>query len=124
MKGKLLMSIVGTIGGVVTTMLGGWDMGLRVLVIMMIVDYVTGLIVAGIFQKSSKSESGGLESKAGWKGLCRKGMTLLIVLVAAQLDQVIGTNFVRDAVVIAYICNEMISIVENAGLIGVPIQES
>lgn len=77
--------------------------------------------MAGVFHNSGKSDSGALESRAGWKGLCRKGVTLLIVLVAAQLDRVIGTTFVRDAVIIAFIANETISIVENAGLMGVPI---
>ena len=58
---------------------------------------------------------------AGWKGLCRKGETLLIVLVACRLDAVMGSTFVRDAVVIGFICNETISIIENAGLMGLPI---
>ena len=55
------------------------------------------------------------------KGLCRKGVTLLVVLVACRLDLVMGSNFIRDAVVIAFIANETISIIENAGLMGVPI---
>ena len=62
-----------------------------------------------------------LESRAGWKGLCRKGVTLLVVLVACRLDLVMGSNFIRDAVVIAFIANETISIIENAGLMGIPI---
>lgn len=51
-----------------------------------------GLMVAGIFKKSKKTESGALESHAGWKGLCRKGVTLLIVLVACRLDMTIGLH--------------------------------
>lgn len=62
-----------------------------------------------------------MESRAGWKGLCRKGVTLLVVLVACRLDLLTGANFIRDAVVIAFIANEAISILENAGLMGVPI---
>jgi toxin secretion/phage lysis holin len=62
-----------------------------------------------------------LESKAGWKGLCRKGMTLLIILVAAQLDKVTGTEVIRNAVIIGYIANEALSIIENAGLMGLPV---
>ena len=85
------------------------------------VDYVTGLIVAGVFHNSEKTPTGSLESRAGWKGLCRKGVTLLIVLVACRLDLVMGSSFIRDAVVIAFIANETISIVENAGLMGIPI---
>lgn len=60
-------------------------------------------------------------NKAGWKGLCRKCMTLIFVLVAYRLDLVIGTNYIRDAVIIAFIANETISLVENAGLMGVPL---
>jgi toxin secretion/phage lysis holin len=91
------------------------------LVIFMAVDYLTGLVVAGVFQRSTKSDTGALQSKAGWKGLCKKGMTLLIVLIAARLDLVVGSDFIRDATVIAFITNETISIVENAGLMGLPI---
>ena len=119
MKANLL--IIGTVGGVVASMLGGWDSALATLIIFMAIDYITGLIVAGIFHASPKSETGALESKAGWKGLCRKGMTLLIVLIACRLDLVMQTSFVRDAVVIAYILNETISIIENAGLMGLPV---
>lgn len=89
--------------------------------IFMGIDYLTGLIVAGVFHKSEKTENGTLESRAGWKGLCRKGVTLLVVLVACRLDVVMGSNFIRDAVVIAFVANETISIIENAGLMGVPI---
>lgn len=117
----LFTTIIGVTGGFIASLFGGWDAALTTLVIFMAVDYITGLIVAGVFHKSSKTESGALESRAGWKGLCRKGMTLLIVLIASRLDMVIGTNFVRDAVVIGYIANETISIVENAGLMGLPI---
>lgn len=71
--------------------------------------------------KSQKSADGALESRAGWKGLCRKGTTLLVVLVACRLDLVTGSTFIRDAAIIAFIANETLSIIENAGLMGVPI---
>ncbi len=116
-----VLTMIGMIGGFVASMFGGWDAALTTLVIFMAIDYVTGLVVAGIFHKSQKTESGALESRAGWKGLLRKGTTLLVVLIACRLDLAIGTNFVRDAVVIGYIANEAISIVENAGLMGIPI---
>lgn len=112
---------LGVIGGAIAAAFGGWDGGMITLLIFMGVDYVSGLIVAGVFNKSGNSENGALESRAGWKGLCRKGMTLFMVLIAAQLDKVIGFDMIRDAVVIAYIANETISIIENAGLMGVPI---
>ena len=116
-----IVTVIGIIGSFIASMLGGWDSALITLLIFMGADYITGLIVAGIFKKSNKSDNGGLESKAGWKGLTRKGMTLLIVLVAARLDLLLDASYIRDAVCIAFIANETISIVENAGLMGVPI---
>lgn len=103
---------------------GGWSDALITLMIFMSVDYVTGLAVAGIFKKSKKSESGALESRAGFKGICRKGVALLIVLVATRLDVVMKTTYIKDAVIIAFIANESISIIENAGLMGVPIPDA
>ena len=108
-------------GGFIASLFGGWDAALVTLIIFMGVDYLTGLIVAGVFHNSEKTETGTLESRAGWKGLCRKGVSLLVVLVACRLDLVIGSNFIRDSVVIAFIANETLSIVENAGLMGIPI---
>ena len=114
----------GIVGSVIASAFGGWDAAMITLVSMMVIDYLTGVLVAGVFHNSPKTENGTLESKAGWKGLCRKGMTLLIVLVAARLDIILGTGFIRDAVIIGYIANETISIIENAGLMGVPIPEA
>lgn len=116
-----IFTVIGMIGSVIASLFGGWDAAIVTLMIFMGIDYLTGLIVAGVFHNSEKTEDGTLESRAGWKGLCRKGVTLLIVLVACRLDLVMGSEFIRDAVVIAFICNETLSIVENAGLMGVPI---
>ena len=112
---------IGAVGGAIAAALGGWDAALATLLIFMAVDYISGLIVAGVFHNSKKTESGTLESRAGWKGLCRKAVTLLFVLIAYRLDLVIGVNYIRDAVIIGFIANELISIVENAGLMGVPL---
>lgn len=118
-----ICTTAGAIGGVIASLFGGWDAGLATLVMFMAIDYVSGLVVAGVFHNSKKTTSGALESKAGWKGLCRKGMSLLFVLIAYRLDLAIGSNYIRDAVIIGFIVNETISIVENAGLMGVPLPE-
>lgn len=118
-----VMTGAGVIGGVIGQLFGGLDASLATLIAFMAIDYVTGLIVAGVFQASDKSETGALNSVACWQGLLKKGMTLVIVLVAARLDIVLGTAFVRDAVVVAYIVNETISIIENAGLMGLPVPD-
>jgi toxin secretion/phage lysis holin len=114
-------TMFGLIGSLIASLFGGWDTGLITLVIFMTADYFSGLVVAGVFHNSNKTDTGALESKAGWKGLCKKGMTLLFVLIAYRLDLVIGTSYIRDAVIIAFITNELISIVENAGLMGLPM---
>lgn len=112
---------VGVVGSFIAGLFGGWDGALITLLLFMAIDYVSGLVVAGVFKKSKKTETGTLQSLAGWKGLCRKCMTLLFVLIAYRLDLVIGTSYIRDAVIIGFIANELISIVENAGLMGVPL---
>lgn len=114
-------SVIGAVGGCIASFFGGWTAGMTTLMIFMAIDYISGLIVAGVFSNSQKSENGALESRAGWKGLCRKGMTLLIVLIAYRLDLLIGTNYIRDAVVIGFCVNELLSITENAGLMGLPL---
>lgn len=114
---------VGMVGSFVASLFGGFDAGLCTLLIFMAVDYISGLIVAGVFHASPKSNSGTLESKAGYKGLCRKSMALLFVLIAYRLDLALGVNYIRDAVIIGFMANELISIVENAGLMGVPLPE-
>lgn len=111
----------GAVGAFVSACFGGWDAAMTTLMIFMIVDYLTGMIVAGVFHRSEKTADGTLESRAGWKGLCRKGASLLVVLIACRLDLLIGTSFIKDTVVIGFIVNETLSIVENVGLMGVPI---
>lgn len=117
----IICTAAGLVGGAIATAFGGWSHSLTTLLVTMAADYITGLLVAGVFKKSPKTETGALESKAGWKGLIRKGVTLLVVLVACRLDIEHGTTYIRDAVIIAFIVNEGVSLLENAGLMGVPI---
>lgn len=114
-------TVIGVVGGLIAGLYGGWTSAMTTLIIFMGIDYLTGLIVAGIFKKSGKSENGALESRVGFKGLCRKGMILLILLVACRLDLILDTTYIKDAVCIGFITNETLSIIENAGLMGVPI---
>lgn len=122
MKTQYLISgIIGVLGSMITLLFGGWSAGLTTLIIFMVIDYISGIVVAGVFKNSPKSESGALQSRVGWKGLARKCMTLLFVLIAYRLDLLVGTNYIRDAVIIGFCANELLSIVENAGLMGVPL---
>lgn len=118
---NFIFSIYGAVGSGVAYAFGGWDASIITLLIFMGVDYLTGLIVAGVFHASKKTQTGALNSRVGWKGLAKKGVTLLFVVLAVRLDLLIGANYIRDAVCIAFILNELISIVENAGLMGIPI---
>ena len=120
---NMLCAVFGVIGASISKLFGGWDAALTTLIIFMAIDYASGIIVAGVFHKSSKSDTGGLNSHIGWQGICRKGITLAIVLIACRLDLLIGTSYIKDGVIIAFCANELISIVENAGLMGLPIPD-
>lgn len=117
----LITGLFGGIGGFIIQLLGGWTSDLNTLLILMGVDFITGLMIAAIWNKSGKSESGALNSISAWKGLCRKGASLLVVLVAHQLDITLGVEYIKTAVILAFIANEGISIVENLGIMGVPL---
>ena len=116
-----VITATGMVGSFIASMFGGWTAAMSTLLIFMVIDYVTGLTVAGVFKASTKTDSGALESRAGYKGLCRKCMILLFVLIGYRLDLALGVAYLKDAVCIAFIANELISIVENAGLMGLPI---
>ena len=118
---NIIFGALGAIGGAIAWLFGGWTMALTTLLIFMAIDYITGVIVAGVFHKSGKSKTGSLSSIAGIKGLAKKGMILLFVLIAYRLDLQIGTTYIKDAVCIAFMANELLSIVENAGLMGLPL---
>ena len=105
------------VGGWLGYFLGGCDGLLYALVVFVVVDYITGVMCA-INNKT-------LSSAVGFKGICRKVLIFLLVGIANVLDvQVIGTGSVlRTAVIFFYISNEGISLLENAGHIGIPIPE-
>lgn len=107
-------------GSFAANALGGWDAAMQVLVALMVADYVTGILVAAVWHKSAKSESGTLDSKAGFKGLLKKAMILLVVWLGVLLDGAMGTNYIRMMAVLFFVGNEGISLLENLGLMGVP----
>lgn len=124
MTKEYICTLIGAVGSAIASAFGGWDASFSTLLIFMAIDYMTGLLVAGVFHASPKSETGALESKAGFKGLVRKGLILVIILVACRLDLLLGVNYIRDAACIAFIINELISMIENFGLMGVPFPET
>lgn len=119
---EFVCTSAGVVGGAIAAAFGGWTHDLSWLVAFMVVDYLTGLMVA-FMGKSPKTEGGGLSSAVGWLGLVRKLVTLLLVLVAHGLDVMIGVEYIKTAAVIGFIVNEVLSILENAGMLGVPMPE-
>lgn len=115
---SLFCTIFGGISAAISYAFGGWDYALSTLMLCMAVDYITGMICAGVFHHSKKTESGGLNSSVGWQGLAKKGVTLLIVLVAYHLDLMLNVAYIRDTVIFAFVANELLSIIENYGLMG------
>ena len=121
---ETVCTILGVIGSSICWAFGGWDAAMAALVVCISVDYISGSIVALVFHKSSKTESGAYNSAYGLKGLFKKGLMLLFVLVAVQIDRLLCSDYVRDAVCIGFCTNEILSIVENFGLAGVPMPQA
>jgi toxin secretion/phage lysis holin len=117
-------TILGILGSAICWAFGGWDTAMMTLLVCISVDYISGSIVALVFHKSTKTESGAYNSAYGLKGLCKKCLMLLFVLVAVQVDRVLGADYVRDAVCIGFSVNEILSIIENLGLAGIPMPEA
>ena len=116
-----ILSGVACVGAALASLFGGWTGAMTTLVILMFIDYVTGIIVAGVFHNSPKCSGGALSSAVGFKGICRKFVILLIVVVACRVDLLMETNIIRDATCIGFCVNELVSITENAGLMGIPL---
>ena len=119
-----ICTALGFLGGLVSWAFGGWDAAMAALLVCIGVDYLSGSIVALVFHKSSKSETGSYNSIYGVKGLFKKGLMLMFVLVAVQIDKLLGTAYVRDAVCLGFCCNEILSITENLGLAGIPLPQA
>ena len=121
---QILCTAAGMLGAALTWAFGGWDAALAALLVCMGVDYVSGSIVALVFHNSTKTESGAYNSSYGLKGLCKKGLMLLFVLVAVQIDRLLGSAYVRDAVCLGFCANEILSTIENLGLAGIPMPQA
>lgn len=113
--------IAGWLGAVITVAFGEWNAALTALLVMMICDYISGLVVAGIFKKSEKTETGGLNSSIGVKGFVKKVFMLVLVAVANQCDRALDMNIFKSALTYGLCANEIISLIENCGLMGIPI---
>lgn len=120
---NIIIGIISTIGGALVNFVGGVDSVFKALIVFMIVDYITGIIVAFVFHKSQKTKSGGVSSKEGYKGIVKKICMLMLVGIAHSLDSIMGVEYLRATTVIFFLANEGISILENVGLMGVKYPE-
>ena len=117
-------TLFGMIGAALASAFGGWDAAMTALIVCISVDYISGSLVALVFHASRKTESGAYNSTYGLKGLCKKCLMLLFVLVAVQVDRLMGADYIRDTVCIGFCTNEILSIIENLGLAGVPMPQA
>ncbi|RDI44364.1 phage holin family protein [Falsibacillus pallidus] len=114
---KTMIPILALAGGVFTsTFLGAWNPLILTLLCAIAIDYLTGLVASAI--------EGRLSSSAGFKGILKKIIIFSIVAAAHFLDLILKTNdLLRDATILFYLCNEIISILENAGRAGLPLPD-
>lgn len=121
-KLKSIVSIVtGTIGSLLINLIGKPTDDLIILIVLMIIDLIVGFLVSAIWQKSSKTDSGKLSSIVMFKGIIKKFFTLVIVVIAYQLDILLAVNVIRHIVIIAFIVEEILSIIENIAITGIKI---
>lgn len=121
-KLKSIVSIVtGTIGTLLINLIGKPTDDLIILIVLMIIDLIVGFLISAIWQKSSKTDSGKLSSSVMFKGIIKKFFTLVIVVIAYQLDILLAMNVIRHIVIIAFIVEEVLSITENIAITGIKI---
>lgn len=113
---KVLSSIIAISGSLANYLWGGWDMALRTLLLFMALDYILG-VICGVRDKK-------LSSDTAFKGIFKKVTILIVVAVGVSIDGVTNADgLIRSLVLFFYIALEGISILENAGRMGVPIPE-
>jgi len=105
----------GTAGGFLVALLGGWDKLLIALITLMVLDYFTGVLKA-IYNKD-------LSSKIGLKGIIKKIALLMVVAIACVIHNVTDVGVIRDIVIMFFLCNEGISVLENVAQMDLPIPE-
>lgn len=108
------IGVLSVFGGAGFALIGEWSMLLTLLTVLIVTDYISGIIAAALL--------GGLSSKVGLRGIAKKILIFAFIAIAHLLDGIIGQGqFIRDVTIIFYICNEFISLTENAGKIGLPV---
>lgn len=121
---NLIFPSVGFVCAMVNAYFGGINDFMITLFILMICDYVSGLLVAGVFHNSTKSSTGRLNSFAGFRGIVKKLFMIILIGVAHSLDMALSIDYLRDAFIICFTLNELLSLIENVGLMGIPLPKA
>ena len=120
---NIILIVMSAVGGFIAEHLGGVDKMLIALLIFMLIDYITGLAVAFLFHKSTKTKNGRASSQEGFKGIARKMCIIALIVLAHELDCLMKIDYTRSLVILFFLGNEGLSILENMGLMGVPYPE-
>ena len=108
-------------GGACLYLVGGFDLFLEGLLMLMVIDYILGMTIAGVYHRSPKSCNGGLNSNVGFLGIFKKVTGILFVIIAVEMQKVTGIPGIREGVLIALTVNELVSIIEHAGVMNLPV---
>lgn len=120
MKLKYIIElIISSLGTMLINIIGKLTDDLMILLMLMVIDLITGTIVSAVWHKSSKTKSGKLSSSVMFKGIVKKILTLVIVVIAYQLDILLNINMIRYIVIITLIIEEILSIIETITLTGI-----
>lgn len=124
-NGSIILNVIKILASIITfvltKMFGGLTLTFKLLLVMIVVDIVLG-VLKGVKKCSDKSENGTLSSESYFNGMIKKGVMLLIIFLAYQIDVAFtGGTSLRDATCIFYVVGELGSIIENVGLLGVPL---
>lgn len=121
MSRKNFFMVLGFIGSWIIEQMGGWSIPLQVFFWCIVIDSLTGYIVAGVFHKSPKTVNGKLYSQAMYKGLVKKFMYICIIILGRQIDLLLSVNYIASGLTLGFIALDITSIIENVGLMGITL---
>ena len=115
MKSTTIKTVTAIVAGALSTLIGGWDMILEILLIVMTLDYITGVVSA--FKQKTVS------SNKGYMGLVKKGCIFVIIILAAQMDRMTGNDnhIFRNCTALFFVANDALSVLENVGELGIEL---
>lgn len=119
----ILSGCIATIGAFFLSLIGGWSPLVEALCLFILLDVTTGLVQTCYFGKSRKTASGKFSSTVMYRGILRKGMIFLVLIIGARFDLVFGTEYILEAVMLFYLVQESLSVCENLSACGLPMPQ-